>query len=1125
MTLLAAFHLLLHRLTHQEKILVGTPIAGRDRTETEPLIGFFINTIVMRADFKKEQTFRELLQQVRETALGAYSHPDMPFEELVAAVDPERDLNRAPLFQVFFNHQKMDLPKEEVAGLRSEWYGDVIIESKFHMTLYVGESPKELFLALVYNAQMFNAIRIKILLEQYQTLLEQIVRDPDRLVGQYSLVTTMAVPVLPDPTVPLEVRWTGSVQDRFLEQAARRPNAVAVSGPSGEWSYSELEQWSGKLAAWLGCQGIGDGDVVAIYGHRSAPLVLALLGVLRAGAAFCILDPSYPALRLCRSLEAIQPKGWLEIPGAGNLPESLRSLVDSKVGNCQFRLPNTPEEARRVEWTKERVPQKKSDPDSLAYVTFTSGTTGDPKSILGTHRPLSHFLDWHCLNFGLQRDDRFSMLSGLSHDPLLRDIFTPLWLGATLCIPKADEMLSPGYLADWMQEQRMTVCHITPAMCTLLEESAGTRNQALRYVFTGGDVLTQRHAANLKRVAPKAQIVNFYGTTETPQVMAWHPVNSSLLEDGDANPAMAARHIPIGNSIDDVQILILNSAGELAGPGELGEIFIRTPYLTLGYANDGELTAQRFIVNPFTGRDEDRLYKTGDLGRYTPNGIVEFVGRSGQQIKIRGYRVELGEIETALTSHEAIGKCVVVARKENGDSTRLVAYVVPNSANHPAVQDLRIYLKTILPDHMLPSAIVFLDAIPLTPNGKVDHNALPIPDSDVSSQAIEYVAPRNQVERIMAEVWGGVLQVKQVGIHDHFFELGGHSLTATQLIARLRMAFQVDFPLKSVFIGPTIAEMSKNILYDAPTRSYRYVSKIPTWNRLVPAQPKGSRPPLFLVAGYMTADDTLLVLSRIFPFLGLDQPVFGLQPRWLDGQSSGYSSVEEAALEFLAEIQAIQPEGPYLLGGDCVGGIIAMEMAEELLRQGKEVGLLVMSDTERPTPFRSFLADARMAWRRGEHILDVVGNLLTGKQGSRMQLLRNLVRRKVKPDQPKTQDEAELDSVYRLRMDYRRMGYRHKVKKYSGRITLIVNEGQYKFDKYMGWKGVAAGGLEIISTPGDHWTRYTHHGKEFAERLLACLERAQGNELGRRQTAHDKKECEVVISRGKNLQLDFDARR
>ncbi len=342
----------------------------------------------------------------------------------------------------------------------------------------------------------------------------------------------------------------------------------------------------------------------------------------------------------------------------------------------------------------------------------------------------------------------------------------------------------------------------------------------------------------------------------------------------------------------------------------------------------------------------------------------------------------------------------------------------------------------------------------------------------------------------MAEIWADVLGVTSVGVFDHFFELGGHSLSATRLIGRLKSTFQIDFPLRSIFIEPTIAGMSKHILYDEFTQKYYHVGEICRWNRLVPAQPKGSRIPFFMVAGFMDADDTLRVLSRLIPHLGLDQPVYGFQPRWLDGHSESYSGAEEAAFEFLAELRIVQPKGPYLLGGDCAGGIVAFVMAQELIRQGEEVRLLVMFDTHRPSALRALGLDLYNGWRRVKHILNVIEQLIRTSPRLKMQLIRDLGRRKLKPVLAKTGEEQAFHRIYQLREDYMRTMYRHRVKKYPGHISLIVNEKEYKFDKNMGWKGVALGGLEVHSTPGDHWTRYLQ-GEELAKRLVGCIERAQ----------------------------------
>jgi thioesterase domain-containing protein/acyl carrier protein len=491
------------------------------------------------------------------------------------------------------------------------------------------------------------------------------------------------------------------------------------------------------------------------------------------------------------------------------------------------------------------------------------------------------------------------------------------------------------------------------------------------------------------------------------------------------------------------------------------------------------------------------------------------LGRIDSQVKIRGYRIELREIETALSSHANIRDCVVAARKENPDGMRLFAYAVPVGSHRPSVEDLRTYLQTILPDYMIPSGFVFIDAVPRTPNGKVDRDALPAFEAALENLDTEYVLPRNQVERLLAEIWTDVLGVKQIGVFDHFFELGGHSLSATRLIARIQSKFQIDLPLRMIFIEPTIAGMSRHIHYDELAKKYQYVSQVRRWNRLVPAQPIGSRIPLFLVAGFLVADDILRILSNLIPHLGLDQPVFGFQPRWFDGHSERYSSVEEAALEFLAELRALQPHGPYLLGGDCTGGIVALAIAQELLRQGEKVRLLVLFDTSRPTALSTLNLNFHLALLRLKHIANLLGQLITQSPRAKLALLRNLCRRKFSRIlAPQIGDELPADRIIRMSMDYIKTIYRYRPKKYAGRITLIVNEELYASNKSMGWMGFATGGLEIHRTPGGHLTRYELYSKELAKRLLDCLERAQVSGADREPTDHDSfgiKKPEVLL--------------
>jgi amino acid adenylation domain-containing protein len=1097
MMLLAAFNVLLHRLSGQDDILVGMPVACRNRAEFERMIGLFVNTMVVRTRFSETLLFRDLLLQIRDTMLDAHERQEMPFEELVGALNTQRDIHRTPLFQVFFNHLNMQLTPFRIAGLEVEPFGSFEVESKFDFTFYLHEQSDSIHLILVYNTHLFDDSRMAVLLDQYSRLLEQICNDPLRPVAHYSLLTRLdgGKVRLPDPTAPLDDRWLGSVHRQFVNRAREVPDSVAVVDPDTEWSYGQLERFSAGLAAWLSDRGIVPGDTVAVYGHRSAPLVLALLGILRAGAVFCILDPAYPASSLARRLRTIRPKAWLQMAAAIAPTDDLEAAIAATAGSCRLTLPRGPEVAILRELSGGRAWSDRDDLDCPAYVIFTSGTTGEPKCVLGTHKPLSHFIDWHVRQFELKKTDRFSMLSGLAHDPLLRDIFTPLWIGATLSIPAPDDILSPGRLPEWMEQQQITVAHLTPAIGALLAGSsgegleAGKPLSALRYAFFGGDVLTSNDVALLAGTAPQARCISFYGATETPQAMAWCRPDAVAAESVSSKAADFAKPIPIGTPIADVQVLILNSGGGLAGVGEMGEIYIRTPYLSQGYANDEILSRERFPTNPFTGRDRDRLYRTGDLGRYRPDGLVEFAGRSDQQIKIRGYRVEPGEIETALTSHPEIRECAVVAREIAVGEKRLVCYLVVRNGSRINLEDLREYLRKSVPDYLIPSEFVVLQALPLSPNGKVDHRALDSRKECLPSLK-RYTPPRNHAEIVMTKIWSQVLGVEKLGVFDNFFELGGHSLAATRLIARLRSALEIDLPLQALFLEPTIAGLAKRLHYDPGTRSYRYMSTVPRWNCLVPAQPRGTRTPFFFVAGYQSADDTLLVLSRIIPHLDPDQPVFGFRPRWVEGAGEAYASVEEAAREFLAELISVQPNGPYLLGGYCVGGIIALEIARQLMLAGQKVALMVLLDTERPTKFRAYLADFRLMWRRAIHIADVIGGIVRSKGRVRRAAIRDLIHRKLGVEGSSDAVPAANNRFYELKVGFRRLGYTHHLRQYPGHITLIENELQYRLDKYMGWKGVALGGLEIHRVPGDHDTVLTQYGKEFAAVLLRCIDDA-----------------------------------
>jgi amino acid adenylation domain-containing protein len=810
MALSAAFKVLLHRYSGQTDIVVGTPIANRNHEETEGLVGFFVNTLALRTDLSGNPSFKELLKREREVAMGAYAHQDVPFERLVTELRVERSLNRSPLFQVMLNMLNLGDQTLNLPGLVVEEMAAVQIQSKFDLTLYVREQADGLKLEMVYNRNLFKQKRVEEMLAQMESVLGQAISAPETSLDSFRLATKwMEDSILPQLAMKLEPCWERAVHQLFEAQARTYPKVAAICEGPTCWTYEELDHRSNRLANYMRAQGIGTGDRVAIYGNRSANLVLAILGILKSGGSFLILNPSYPESRLKDQVQLARPRGCLYLEGT--------EAISPELANCLAGAPQSFSVELPREWIGPQNPFQTHSSDSPlveikpcheAYVAFTSGTTGKPKGIVGTHLSLTHFVQWQGQEFGLGREDNFSLLSGLSHDPLLRDIFTPLSLGARLCIPK-EPFWEGRNLAAWVEGQRISVMHLTPALGRLLYLSAGQNRQlpewpALRYAFFGGDVLPEDVVKGLSELAPSVQCINFYGTTETPQAMGCYRVGNFRQWQNTG-----LRRIPIGTGIEGVNLLIINQSRQLAGLGELGEIWVRSPYLSIGYLEDEALNRERFQTNWFNSCKGDRMYRTGDLGRYLPDGNIEFWGRKDHQVKIRGFRVELEEIEVALQKHGSVQQSVAVARQDEPEEERLVAYVVLKGGSHATAPELKGYLKESLPEYMVPAFIVVLEKLPLTVNGKVDRKGLPTPAGRQTE--IKFEAPRSQLELSIAGVWREMLNTEEIGIHDNFFELGGHSLLATRLISHVRKMFGVELPLRSIFETPTIAGLAEQI--------------------------------------------------------------------------------------------------------------------------------------------------------------------------------------------------------------------------------------------------------------------------------------------------------------------------
>lgn len=605
----------------------------------------------------------------------------------------------------------------------------------------------------------------------------------------------MVDPARPDPTAKISERTQPQLHELAFRVAVSQPKTAALVADDQNWTYDDLHIRSRRLATLLGDAGVSSGDVVAIQGQRGPHLVCAILAVLARGAAFAILDPAYPTARLARSLKTCKASVLLHL--LANAPRPAL-LGDSGASVLALRVDDLAggDEVRPAEPVA----------GAHAYVAFSSGTTGAPHAVLGTHEPVTHFLRWQQRTFALRREDRFAMLAGLSHDPLLRDVFAPLFLGASLFIPDPMTWSHPASLARWLASREVSVVHITPAMGRALVTSAEAATlPSLRYAFFGGDLLTYDDVERFSRLAPNAVCVNFYGTTETPQAMAYHPIGQTDMPHGQSS-------VPIGRGIDDCQLLVMATKNRLAEVGEVGEVCVRSPYLTVGYMDDDALTRERYLPNPFREDPSDRLYRTGDLGRYMPDGSVAFVGRRDRQVKIGSVRIELEEVEAALRRLPGVRNAIVELEPQGegrevrpGDAA-LTAFVEADPI--VTTESLRAALGGELPAPAVPRSFIHVAQLALTPNGKVDRDRLGRTDAHLGP-ACKAPDESVEVQRRVAEIWEEVLGVTPSDDSQDFFDLGGDSLAAIQLTLRLGEAFGFDCPVEIAFERPTIVSMAE----------------------------------------------------------------------------------------------------------------------------------------------------------------------------------------------------------------------------------------------------------------------------------------------------------------------------
>ena len=791
MTLLAGFAVLLSRYSGQEDIVVGSPIANRQEARLEELIGFFVNTLVMRTRVKAGMSLRELLGEVRRTALEAYRHQDVPFERLVEELSPQRSLNRTPVFQVMFALQNAPMESQRLKGLEVGAIGSEELRVRFDLELHAIERGEEIGLYWLYNKDLFDRWRMEQMARHYVRVLEAMSGDLEKKqISELQLLTE-------GEREQLLKHWnrTGHayadenrcVQQFFEEQVEKTPEAVAVECEGEKLSYGELNRRANQLGNYLRKMGVGPEVRVGICVERSVEMVVGLLGTMKAGGAYVPLDPDYPEERLQFMLEDAHASVLVT-------QERFRERLGGYGGRVLALDAQWSEIGQESEANQETV----TGPENLVYVIYTSGSTGRPKGAMNVHAGLANRLLWMQERYQLNKADRVLQKTPFTFDVSVWEFFWPLMVGAQLVMARAGGHQDPEYLVRTIRENEITTLHFVPSMLNVWLESESVGScTSLRRVFCSGEALGVESQRKFQQ-SLAVELHNLYGPTEASiDVTCWECARDWKKDS-----------VPIGKPIGNTQVYVLDGSLEPVPVGVSGELYLAGAGLGRGYLNRAELTAARFVANPFSQGAGERMYRTGDVVRWNGEGALEFVGRVDHQVKIRGFRIELGEIEATLRSHQRVRDALAVMREDRPGEKRLAAYVLLNRDETLESGDLARYLKERLPEYMVPATVMALSAWPLTANGKLDRKALPIPEYVSGAM---YREPQTPEEKILCSVFAEVLGIERVGLDDDFFALGGHSLILPRLVNRIRAALGVELAMKTIFGSPSVADLAPRL--------------------------------------------------------------------------------------------------------------------------------------------------------------------------------------------------------------------------------------------------------------------------------------------------------------------------
>jgi amino acid adenylation domain-containing protein len=1038
MVLLTVFEVLLFRYTDQDDVLVGVPVAGRDRTETEGLIGLFVNTVVFRNELSGNPRFTDLLSQVRETALDAFANADAPFEKVVEEIQPERSLNVEPVFQVMFSVTNAALKTQKCGDLEVFPYIVDTETSILDLSMNVVQGvDEEAWIRIEYDTNLFRRDRISRMFSHYLSLLRGVVAQADARILDLPLLTGEERAEMAEWNNTIRTYPSDCIHERIADKARQMPHGTALRYEGLALTYADMEQRAKDFAVFLRDRGVRAGDVVAICVERSLDMVPAVLGILKTGAAYLAVHPASPRQRtefMIRDSGAvlmITDRNLTSGAGPSSCPIAYVENVSVGLGQGNEEVPAA------------------ANLDSIAYVIYTSGSTGQPKGVRVPHRGIANLIRPFSERPGVSPDDRVLAVTSLSFDAATLELMVSLACGAIVVIGTSDAASDPYQLIEILGKEKITMFFATPATWKMLV-GAGWRpaNRNLK-ILCGAEVLTAELAAEL---LDRSDFVwNFYGPTETT-------IYSTCARVMNGSP------VSIGRPVDNTQCYVLDRNLSPVPLGIPGELYIGGDGLARGYLNRPDLTENRFVPNPFDG-GSTQLYRTGDRVRYLKHGELEYIGRFDSQIKLRGLRVEPGEIEAALLKHPSVRDAVVMARELQKGEIQIVAYIVPE--RDIALDELRSALRLWLPDYMVPSAFVILNSLPLTTNGKVDRRALPLPDFD-APRTREQKSATTPEEKKLVEIWRKLLPVAEIGIHDNFFDLGGHSMLAAQFIGEIRESTGIAIPVSALFRAPTIESFARLLQQDSISKTDPVVMPLHEGDGVIP---------FFAVAAPGVDTAGLALLARQ---MGKDQSVYKLQPPaplvW--DRPFTREELRDLARECIAAMCSVQPRGPYCLGGMCEGVVIAQQMIIELESQGEEVGLFAIFDT-----WVLENSQIRPLWAV-DYYLQRFRIFRSQPSQERQARLRRVLKRLLRPSN--VPDRSGWTSVYWPTESFQPPRFRAPVLLFKR----IRQPYYYIRDRQMGWGNRSEGGVEICEINCRHIEVLRQpHVQTIGQKLASRLQR------------------------------------